>query len=74
MSSSALWADELRSGQLVQPFPLLGDQGHAYWLVYPEGRRLVPKIRAWRDWLLAEVGRSVPASLRDGASTREYIG
>jgi LysR family transcriptional regulator, glycine cleavage system transcriptional activator len=73
MLSPALWADELRSGQLVQPFPLLGDQGHAYWLVYPESRRLVPKIRAWRDWLLGEVERSVPAPLRNGAPVRGSV-
>lgn len=54
----ALWAEELRSGQLVQPFDLIGDSGHAYWLVYPHARRNVAKIRRWRDWLLAEMARS----------------
>ncbi|TIS83288.1 MAG: LysR family transcriptional regulator, partial [Mesorhizobium sp.] len=39
----------------IQPFDLVGDDGHAYWLVYPEARRNVPKIRAFRDWLLAEI-------------------
>ncbi|TIW18847.1 MAG: LysR family transcriptional regulator, partial [Mesorhizobium sp.] len=29
--------------------------GHAYWLVYPTARRNVPKIRAFRDWILAEI-------------------
>ena len=58
MLSPTLWPDELRSGQLVQPFPLLGDDGRAYWLVYPEGRHRVPKIRAWREWLLGEVERA----------------
>lgn len=62
--SPALWPDELRSGQLVQPFPLLGEDGHAYWLVYPEGRHRVPKIRAWREWLLDEVERADPDSGR----------
>ncbi len=59
MLTPALWAEELRSGQLVQPFDLIGDKGHFYWLVYLPARRNVPKIRMWRDWLLAEIARSV---------------
>ena len=55
----ALFAAELADGRLIQPFDLVGDDGHAYWLVYPEARRNVPKIRAFRDWLLAEIARSL---------------
>ncbi len=51
----ALFKAELAEGRLIQPFDLVGDDGHAYWLVYPEARRNVPKIRAFRDWLLAEI-------------------
>lgn len=51
----ALFKNELADGRLIQPFDLVGDDGHAYWLVYPEARRNVPKIRAFRDWLLAEI-------------------
>ncbi|RWE39389.1 MAG: transcriptional regulator GcvA [Mesorhizobium sp.] len=51
----ALFKDELADGRLVQPFDLVGDDGHAYWLVYPTARRNVPKIRAFRDWILAEI-------------------
>ena len=54
----ALWAPELRSGRLVQPFDLVAEDGKSDWLVYPETRRNVAKIRAWRDWLLDEVQRS----------------
>jgi LysR family glycine cleavage system transcriptional activator len=57
MLTPALWVEELRAGRLVQPFALVGDEGRFYWLVYPEGRRRVPKIRAFREWLLAEVAR-----------------
>ena len=60
--SPVLWAEELRSGRLVQPFPLVGDEGHAYWLIYPESRRHLVKIRAWRDWLLGEVARASDAT------------
>lgn len=54
----SLWTAELRSGRLVQPFDLVGDQGSSYWLVYLKSRRNVPKIRAFRDWLLDQVRRS----------------
>lgn len=55
----ALVAAELADGRLVQPFDLHADDGHAYWLVYPEARRNVPKIRAFRDWLLGEMAASL---------------
>ncbi len=58
MLTPSLWAGELASGRLVQPFDLVGDDGWSFWLVYPEARRNVTKIRAWRDWLLEEVERS----------------
>ncbi|MDI6027345.1 LysR substrate-binding domain-containing protein [Corticibacterium sp. UT-5YL-CI-8] len=46
--------DELRDGRLVQPFDLVARDTKAHWLVYPETRRNVPKIKAFREWLLAE--------------------
>ncbi len=57
MLTPAFFADELASGRLVQPFPLVRRPGSHYWLVYPEARRRSPKIRAFRDWLLAAIGR-----------------
>ncbi|RTM04540.1 MAG: transcriptional regulator GcvA [Hyphomicrobiales bacterium] len=53
----ALFKAEIADGRLIQPFDLVGDDGHAYWLVYPTARRNVPKIRAFRDWILAEIAR-----------------
>jgi LysR family glycine cleavage system transcriptional activator len=53
-----LFADELGNGSLIQPFDIVGNDGHSYWLVYQEARRNVPKIRAFRDWMLAEIGVS----------------
>ena len=29
----------------------------AYWLAFPEARRNVPKIKAFRDWILGEIGK-----------------
>lgn len=49
----AFFHDELADGRLIQPFPLLCSAESDYWLVYASGRRNVPKIRAFRDWLFA---------------------
>jgi LysR family glycine cleavage system transcriptional activator len=57
----ALVASELADGLLIQPFDLVASEDKAYWLVYPEARRNVPKIRAFRDWLLAEIARTIGA-------------
>ncbi len=59
MLTPAFYRTEIESGRLIQPFDLIGDDGHGYWLAYPEARRNAPKIRAFRDWILA----AVPASL-----------
>lgn len=48
---------EVAAGLLIQPFDLLCDDGRSYWLVYPESRRNVPKIRAFRAWIMGELGK-----------------
>ena len=58
----AMFAAELTAGSLIQPFDIVGSDGHAYWLVYREARRNVPKIRAFRDWMLKEVGATTGAA------------
>jgi len=45
--------DELVSGRLFQPFDLSLSDDNTYWLVYPPSRRTQPKVKAFRDWLLA---------------------
>jgi LysR family glycine cleavage system transcriptional activator len=50
-------ADDLKAGRLVQLFDVIGTAGDKYFLVYPESRRNQPKIRKFRDWLLAEAKR-----------------
>jgi len=57
MLTPAFFSDDLATGRLIQPFPLVGqDKGH-YCLVYPEARRRSAKIRAFRDWILATIER-----------------
>ncbi|MDX3926970.1 MAG: LysR substrate-binding domain-containing protein [Shinella sp.] len=45
--------EEVKAGQLYQPFPITCNDGRDYWLVYRQSRRNIPKIRAFRDWILA---------------------
>ena len=45
---------ELVEGRLIQPFDRVIDEGTGYWLAYPEARRNVPKIKAFRDWIVSE--------------------
>ncbi len=49
---------ELQDGRLVMPFNRLIDEESGYWLAYPEARRNVPKIRHFRDWIVAEAAAS----------------
>lgn len=46
---------EIEAGRLVQMHSHVASQGNSYWLVYPTARQNAKKIRAFRDWLLAEV-------------------
>jgi LysR family glycine cleavage system transcriptional activator len=59
MLMPAFFAADLAAGRLVQPFDLLAADGDSYWLVYAQERHNVPKIRAFREWILAEVKRDV---------------
>ena len=54
----AFWRNDIRDGRLVQPFALTATAGFRYWLVTAPERRQVPKIKRFREWLLAEVARS----------------
>ena len=47
------FADDVAAGRLYQPFELTCRDARDYWLVYPENRRNVPKIRAFRTWCLS---------------------
>jgi LysR family glycine cleavage system transcriptional activator len=55
------WRNDMAEQRLVRLFDHVSNHGYGYWLVYPEHRRNVPKIRAFRDWLLAEVAKDQAA-------------
>jgi LysR family glycine cleavage system transcriptional activator len=64
------WTNDIAEGRLAMPFPKhISSRGWAYWLVYPPERRMLPKVKRFREWLLAEIPESarlaqseVPAS------------
>ena len=33
-------------------------RGWAYWLVYPRERRMVPKVKRFREWLQSEMDKA----------------
>ena len=49
-----LIVDELRTGALVTPFAATSTYDGGYHVICPAGREGLPKIRAFREWLLRE--------------------
>ena len=64
----AFWRNDMRDGRLVQPFELTATAGFRYWLAIAPERRQVPKIKRFREWLLAQVEA---ANLDQGQSPAE---
>jgi LysR family glycine cleavage system transcriptional activator len=58
MLNPTLWRTQLDAGHLVQVHPFVGLDRTVVRLVYPEYRHSVPKIRAFRQWLLREIDRA----------------
>jgi LysR family glycine cleavage system transcriptional activator len=55
-----LWKGDVAAGRLRVPFPdRVSTRGWAYWLIYPSERRMVPKVKRFREWLLAEMQRAL---------------
>jgi LysR family glycine cleavage system transcriptional activator len=54
LARTALVADELAAGRLVRPFKLRLPVEYAYYILYPPLSAGEPKIRLFRDWLVAE--------------------
>jgi LysR family glycine cleavage system transcriptional activator len=55
-----LWKGDVAAGRLAVPFPdRVSSRGWAYWLIYPNERRMVPKVKRFREWLLAEMRRAL---------------
>ncbi|MFN4130098.1 MAG: LysR substrate-binding domain-containing protein [Paracoccaceae bacterium] len=59
LGRSPLVADSLARGTLVRPFPDEVPSQFAYWIVCPVESLSIPRIAAFRDWLLKEAGQSL---------------
>ena len=59
MVNPFFFANEIAAGRLIQMFDLVVTDSRPYWLVYSKARRTLPKIAAFRDWVLAEAARDV---------------
>lgn len=55
MAIGALVADDLSSGRLVAPFGQVRRSGSPFWLVWPERNERNPRLRAFINWLAAEI-------------------
>ncbi len=54
LARTALASGDLISGRLVRPFRQAFDAPYAFWIVCPKSTAALPKISAFRDWLLKE--------------------
>jgi LysR family glycine cleavage system transcriptional activator len=68
LARTALAAWDLINGRLVRPFSLSLRLSKTYWIVCPQATSTLPKIKACRDWLLAEAAADV-SRLKEIASS-----
>ncbi len=59
LARTALAAWDLINGRLVRPFPLALRLSKTYWIVCSQATSMLPKIKACREWLLAEAGDDI---------------
>ena len=55
LARTMLAANDLIARRLVRPFRTALPLKNTYWMVCPKTTRALPKITAFRDWLLTEV-------------------
>ena len=54
LARTTLAAWDLINGRLVRPFSDALRLSKSYWIICPKATSTLPKITAFRDWLLAE--------------------
>ena len=54
LASPLLFAHEIATGQLLQPFAETVDSSGGYWLAYPKVNARTPKIKAFTRWIASE--------------------
>jgi LysR family glycine cleavage system transcriptional activator len=73
LARTALASSDLIAGRLVQPFTEALEAPYAFWIVCPKSAADLPKIAAFRSWLLeeaAEDARRIAALKRQDVSSR----
>jgi len=51
---------DMAAGRLCAPFrDRVSSRGWAYWLIFPRERRMVPKVKRFREWLLDEMRQAL---------------
>ncbi|WP_165445480.1 transcriptional regulator GcvA [Bradyrhizobium uaiense] len=58
---AAMVANEIEAGELIQLLETSHLEEFAYYLVCPDNRQGLPKIAAFREWILGSVAQMVPA-------------
>lgn len=58
MIDPSLVTEEVKAGRLVLPFSQTLTDKNAYYLVYPEAYKMLPRIQAFQVWLLAQVAKA----------------
>lgn len=61
--------NELANGMLVQLTPLVLTSANGYWLEIPPGKKVLPRVAWFRDWLFEEMG-----SLSQESALHEAVG
>jgi len=59
LARTTLAAWDLINGRLVRPFDIALRLAKSYWIVCPKAVSTLPKIRIFREWLLAEAAEDV---------------
>jgi len=63
LTHGVLAYDDLRTGRLVQPFPLTLESGRAYYLVSPKAPEPAPAVTAFATWVREEARQLDPQFL-----------
>ena len=58
---AAMVASEIATGELIQLLDTAQIEEFAYYLVCPDNRQALPKIVAFREWILGSAAQAVPA-------------
>ena len=59
LARTTLAAWDLINGRLVRPFATALRLSKTYWIVCPKATSALPKIKTFREWLLAEAADDV---------------